>query len=253
MSHLLILCEGQLEKKVLKPFLQPYCLPPRFQSVEVQAYSGNGDLMRHFKGDAETQLRTEPDSSVLCLIDLYNEPFQLYQPKSMTPTEGYQSLKAYMESLIDNRYAGRFAAFPVVMELETWLLADPHLQHSLGFQVNQPEAVPHPTAFLEQHYAGRQQTYRKLTTGVTLFAKASAVRVYEDHCLAFKALVDWLTTSPQKAPSAESLASRQWKTRLDELYSQYERLNAREETDSTLRDEVDAALAAYEAHCRTKP
>lgn len=69
MTHLLVLCEGHLEKSVLKSFLQPFWRI-RFRTVEVQKYSGNGELKKQFKSDAEEQLIQEPVSSVLCLVDL---------------------------------------------------------------------------------------------------------------------------------------------------------------------------------------
>ena len=123
MTHLLILCEGETERRVIKAFLKPYW-EQRFDSAEVIAYEGNGDLKRHFAKDTQDQLASDPGSSVLCLVDLYEEPFKVYALSKMSVEQGFQAVQSYMYGAVDHRFHPRFGAFPVVMEIETWLLAD---------------------------------------------------------------------------------------------------------------------------------
>src|SRR5579859_4117866 len=123
MSRLLILCEGDLEQGILKQFLKPYW-EQRFDTVEVINYRGNGGLKSNFALDTERQLKQEPESSVLCLVDLHEEPFNLYNRGKMSPEVGFQTIQEFMRTHIEIQFHHRFGAFPIVMEIETWLLAD---------------------------------------------------------------------------------------------------------------------------------
>lgn len=184
-----MLCEGQTEAAILKPFLRPYW-EKRFATVEVLHYNGNGELKAKFKKDAEQQLRTEADSSVLCLVDLYHEPFGIYHPDTMTVAEGFQQVQSFMMSQIEARRQHRFGAFPVVMEIETWLLADRYVQRQLSRLIAEPETIPHPTAYLQALYQAESRYYNKVVDGRSLFGRAHATEVYDDNCPHFNLLVD---------------------------------------------------------------
>ncbi|MCK6578877.1 MAG: DUF4276 family protein [Anaerolineae bacterium] len=179
MSVLLILCEGETEKHVLKSFLQPYT-SRRFTDVEILAYDGNGDLKTNFKADAERQLKTEPSSSVICLVDLHEEPFGVVEP-SMNTHDAFAAVQKFMRNSIDARYRARFGAFPVVMEPETWLLADSTVMAFLKLPVQPaPESIKRPAAWLEREIQGG---YKKGSRAQTVFRKCGATRVFDDNSL----------------------------------------------------------------------
>lgn len=246
MAHLLILCEGDIEKRVLEPFLKPFW-SVRFNTVEVQKYSGNGELKTNFKGDAERQLTQEPDSSVLCLVDLYEEPFGLYQPQSMSQFEGFTVVRDFMYRQIKSRFYNHFGAFPVVMEIETWLLADPKVQNQLGESIPYPEEVRHPGGRLEQIYRSRNSTYRKILDGIKLFGMASATRVYEDTCPHFNQLADWLRNPPLApvSPANQKIAAlvATWERERDQKYQRFLELERIAQTDEELAAAIQAETA----------
>jgi hypothetical protein len=222
MSHLLILCEGDLEQRVLEAFFIAYW-QSRFRTVEVQKYAGNGDLKINYKADTQTQLKTEPASSVLCLVDLYQEPFGVYT-SSMNVQQGFLAVQQWLYNAIPQHYHARFGGFPVVMETETWLLADPQIQQKLGQSFPDPENVYHPAGELEKIYRAKKQQYDKIIDGVTLFRQASAKRIYDDNCPHFKQLLDWLTTPPSILPSPQSSAVQQWEQELEQKYQHWQAL-----------------------------
>ena len=128
---LYIFCEGHTEEAVLKNFLRPYW-SKRFLDCEVIRYDGAGDLKVNFAADATRELRTEPDAAVLCLVDLYEEPFGVYDKKRMSIEKGFDTVRRQLQGRIDPELWPRFGAFPVVMEPETWLLADEQIQRKIG-------------------------------------------------------------------------------------------------------------------------
>jgi hypothetical protein len=252
MTHLLILCEGDTEKRILKSFLQPYW-QQRFDTIEVLAYSGNGELKNKFKADVESQLLQESDSSVLCLVDLYEEPFKLYEPHKMTIAEGFEVIQHYMYQQIASKFHNRFGAFPVVMEIETWLFGDEAIQKHLGENILEPETIKHPCGFLDKNYQSRNRSYGKIIDGVSLFGKADAKRVYDDNCPHFQKLVDWLIAPPviwdDRSESVKQ-ALHEWEQQRDEKYQYYLELEKMAETDADL-DRAIQAQEEYEAFLST--
>ncbi len=245
MAHLFILCEGSTERKVLEAFLRPYW-QERFESASVRKFEGNGELKRDFKDFTERELRTEPDASVLCLVDLSREPFDVYNPERMTVAEGYEAVQRHMQKQIKREFQHRFGAFPVVMEIETWLLGDKDIQHVMETNEAEPETIPYPSRFLERHYKSRNRTFGKTTTGVNLFRRASAVRVHEDNCPHFNLLVDWLTKTPMPPPDPQSEVVKSnldtWEAERDAKYQHYLTLAE----NPTTEIELDAAIQAQE-------
>lgn len=256
MAHLLILCEGDLEKQVLESFLRPYWRQ-RFSRAEIQQYSGAGDLKRNFKADAETWLRFEPDAAVLCLVDLYEEPFGLYQSGTMSVNEGYRVLHEHLYKTIRERFHPRFGGFPVVMEPETWLLAAPAVQRYLDLgEIGAPEQIKHPAGYLENIYETRRQKYGKIQSGVDLFSRASAEQVYQDNCPHFNVIADWLITPPaaptrQRDPAIQARKDA-WEKRGEALYARFLELERNARTDA----ELEAAIQAentFNAFMMTNP
>ncbi|MCI0710050.1 MAG: DUF4276 family protein [Chloroflexi bacterium] len=258
MTHLLILCEGEVEARVLKFFLRPYW-QVWFRTLEVQRYDGNGELRAKFKADSEQQLTQEPESSVLCLLDLYEEPFGLYQPPQMTVEEGFTLVQKQMYQQIKSRFHPRFGAFPVVMEIETWLLADSVMQHHLDENIPSPERIEHPSGYLEKIYRSHNSQYGKISDGVSLFGKADAKRVFDDDCPHFEKLVDWLINPPnipdeKSATLTKSLA--EWEAQRDAKYAHLLQLQSTIQTEADLTEanmtETDNAKAEYYAFLQTR-
>jgi hypothetical protein len=113
-----------------------------------------------------------------------------------------------MQALIDGAFQARFGAFPVVHEIETWLLAD--APNTLGSAVAMayPEQIVHPAEYLRQYYEEKKQRYHKLATGRELFRKADARRVFDDNCPHFRLLAGWLRTPPEATPRTPSPSSQ---------------------------------------------
>lgn len=75
--RLVILCEGDTEKRVLKQFLQPYTAG--FTRVDILKTTGNAKLKAEFHTLAETELEDDPEAIVFCLTDLLQAPFSFPQ------------------------------------------------------------------------------------------------------------------------------------------------------------------------------
>jgi|GEM_PF-1200398 len=212
--RLVIICEGQLEKQVLKKFLAPYCTG--FDDVKVRlpdaqtgnAEGGSGRFKQNFQKISEDILAIEPDTYVFCLLDLKGHPFDHLNTPIKDSLDRYyevlyKRIKQYMESLISAPYRDRFFAFPVVMEIETWMLADQEaLQRFFSSQTikrpHTPETDDNPketiVGYFNQHKAKRGQRwkYSEVTDGASIFKHMDAKRVYEDSCPHFKLLIDQL-------------------------------------------------------------
>lgn len=214
---LVILCEGPTEKAVLKDFLQPFCL--HFQSVRVRNFYGNAKLIKHFKEIAELDyLAVDESTIVFCLIDIYQAPLAFPQTVDAmaNPLDAqYAFIKDYFEKQIDSQYGQRFFAFPVVMEVETWLLADseglnayfkPNKQQRIK-AYPKPEAIEHPKQATKDLWKRFRVTdYNEHSDGAKIFKQISAERVYQDTCPHFEMLVNKLyelqgLPSPKISPS----------------------------------------------------
>jgi len=198
--NLVILCEGFTEKKILKEFLRPYC--PSFEHIEIVMPSGVGGaarLKQEFKELAETALETDTEAIVFCLIDLLQAPFSF--PKHIEDdVDPYQAryvyIQHYMQAQIKETLRQRFHAFPVFMELETWLLADVQALNHF-FRTNSltswssPENVLRPAdelkTLMRRHGKGE---YEKVLHGAQLFKLTNAKSVYDDNCPHFVELIN---------------------------------------------------------------
>ncbi|MDX1992416.1 MAG: DUF4276 family protein [bacterium] len=182
MGELFIICEGHTEANTLKAFLRPYW-SKRFDDCQILRRDGNQDVITKLREDVEIALNGYPENAVLCLIDLYEEPFGVYK-REMTREEGFRKVKERLEALVAPQFHTRFGAFPVVMEVETWLLVD--------LDYSSPEEVERPAKELKK----LKPNYNKGIDGSRLFRSASAQRVYDDNCPHFKLMIDWLVAEP---------------------------------------------------------
>lgn len=198
-NFLYIFCEGDTELAVLKNFLRMYW-SQRFEDCEVVKFDGGGDLKAKFARDANQIFNAEPDSSILCLLDLYEEPFGVYDKNQMSHEQGFHAVRQQLMAQIKPKHINRFGAFPVVMELETWLIADPNIQREITQSYDKPEDIEHPA----QELKAWRTHYNKRIDGKNLFNKVSVKRVYEDNCPHFIKIIDWLQTEPEKTPPPDT-------------------------------------------------
>lgn len=252
MSRLFIFCEGYVEQENVKNFLRPFW-QKRFDDVEPpRRYSGAYDLRNNFKRDAEILLKNK-DWYVLCLLDLYEEPFKICKPH-MSHAEQFTLVQRYMYEQINPQYHAHFAAIPVVMEIETWILADPVIQKShlrLNDLISSPEEIEHPYAELKRLFGG---AYDKRIHGTKLFRLASAQRVYDDNCPHFKQLVDWLVNPSalfvsDKQKELDQDIQRQYEQRLAVVQDLRRRLETQQITDhvADLLNQLTAAQKSLDA------
>lgn len=238
MKRLTILVEGFVEEEVVKPFLKLYW-EETFGDVDVIRFDGAPDLKTRFVSISSKRLR-EGDF-VLCLVDVFEEPFRVCKP-NMTPEEQFDRVQAWIHEEVVRNIAPqlyeRFAAFPVVMEIETWLLADADLWKE-DERTSEPETIRHPVARLQRIFKAKNKRYDKKTDGISLFKKASVVRVFEDNCPHFKKLIEWiknpvpLITTPEQLALDQSIQEEyQKKMALEnDLRRQLERFQGDDATD----------------------
>jgi hypothetical protein len=208
MGELFIICEGDTEQRILKAFLRPYW-SRRFQECHVIKGDGSGDVKNKLATNVEIALRGEPENAVLCLIDLYGEPFGVYK-RGMSHEEGFRKVKERLEALVAPQFRTRFGAFPVVMEVETWLLVD--------LEYPNPEEIEHPAQELKQ----RKPNYNKGIDGSRLFAQTIAQRIYNDNCPHFNRMIDWLVAEPiEETREAEEDPNQQRLRRVAAIAQQY--------------------------------
>ncbi len=202
--RLVILCEGDTEKRVLKEFLAPYC--STFSRIDVLNSRGSGNLKQAFYPLAELELDDDPDAVVFCLIDLLEVPYSFPTETNNSPDPNHAKfmfIQGIMRHRVKESVRERFFVFPVVMELETWLLADdqalmtyfhpPASAHNIRYY--EPESISRPSdelSNLVRRFRTKEDGYKKTTHGPNIFRVASAQRVYADNCPHFKLLIDQL-------------------------------------------------------------
>jgi hypothetical protein len=198
--ELLVIFEGDTENAVLLNFLRPYIPEPYRRSVIPFNMKGNTTLKRDYAKASHDHLRAAKSNIVLCLVDLFEQPFKVnVSPDNLE--EHVHAVQQVMRASIDANLWPRFGAFPVVHELETWLLADIHVLKqidSTSEPITSPEQIKHPASYLTQLWEAKHgnNTYSKVNTGIHLFGIANAKRVYEDNCPHFNLMIDWLEQHP---------------------------------------------------------
>jgi hypothetical protein len=197
--RLVILCEGDTEKKVLEDFLKPYCQKLTWGGILNSR--GSGNLKNEFKELAERELKADAETVVFCLIDLLESPFSF--PKNVQDDPDpylaqYGYIRRLMQEQVSETLRDRFYVFPIVMELETWLLADYEALKSY-FGPEHVKPWPAPETVLKPAdelgrlmWVVRKTKYRKPLHGQAIFRKADAERVYRDACPHFVLMIDEL-------------------------------------------------------------
>ncbi len=251
--RLVILCEGPTEKRVLKSFLAPYCT--KLESVRAISSEGSGNLKQEFKFRAESVLEEDQESIVFCLIDLLEAPFKFSKEIRHDPDPylaQYAYIQRFMKEQITEPLRSRFYAFPVVMELETWLLADIQALHNYFGSTSikpwtTPETVLKPADELGRlMWTIRKTKYRKTLHGQAIFGKADAERVYKDACPHFVLMIDqllWLQGLKTDQPPQLFIPNEELYRKLEALKDQYDALwRTFEEKSDAMSDEEYAQL-----------
>jgi hypothetical protein len=98
-------------------------------------------------------------------------------------------LRTRLYARLGHKESDVLGIFPVVIEPETWLLADPTIQNQyLKKKYTHPEHFPEPAEIIAKGIPG----YRKGESAKRFFDQASAEDVYNDNCPHFVYLIDWL-------------------------------------------------------------
>lgn len=249
--RLTILCEGDTEERVLKYFLQPYC--GEFESIQVISSKGASKLEREFPNITELTLRSDEEAIVICLIDLYEAPFE--PPKHVLESYNpliahYSYIKKYMEEKIDSSLRDRFYAFPVVMEIETWLFADVSVLNSFFrttdiLAYTAPETLNHPAKQLNDYSRRyRNREYSKVIDGQALFNRIEAKTVFEDNCPHFNLIINQLlhlqNLETQSQSMSVNIPDNHLYHQFAQLYQQREHLE-----EESLQASSDSELTDY--------
>lgn len=225
---LFILVEGETEFAIVKRFLQPYW-EQRFKRCEVINYKGSGNLKAKYV-ERVRKILSQPDQAALVLIDIKNDPYDI-QNKAVSLIDAYQRIRHIMYAGLGLEEHDRLGIFPVVVEVETWLLADPTIQQEyLKKEITHPEHEPNPELEIKR----LAKYYKKGLSAKKYFDKASALDVYNDNCPHFVYLANWLSGKPFVKPEVEpDIASEieEIKERAQVLQMRYEELNQKIEAN----------------------
>lgn len=187
--RLVLLVEGQTEKRVVPPFVRRWLDPRTTKRIRVVADQivGSARLIRDAERRVKLLLSERDVLAVFGLIDLYGA----------SPSAGGGSvadrvrrLKAGIENPVRKTGVGpeRFRQFVAVHELEAWLLSQPEVFPSpvrMGLEGirRPPEDVDFsepPKRLLKRLYEHRlKRDYRPMTDGTHLFAKLDPDTAYQ--------------------------------------------------------------------------
>jgi hypothetical protein len=208
-----VLVEGDTEAVVVKDFLSPYW-QVRFKKCVVVNYEGSGNLKMKY-GKETKRLLEQPDQAVMVLIDVKNDPFHV-STSAPSQIEAYRQVQTILYRGVGMSESERLAVFPVVKEVETWLLADPTIT---GKTIAHPENEENPASLI--------RNYRKGQRAKPFFERASAQVVYADNCPHFVKMVDWLQGKTPAREELESTFTLEQQKRLELLLAKHQTLAER--------------------------
>ena len=218
---LYIFIEGDTEENVIKDFLKPFW-EKRFSKCVVIRYKGSGRLKNNYARDAKKRLNN--GDAVLVLLDLKNDPFGVWRDKTEDPAEAFVYLQQrLLDGIPGSMHSEYFGAFPVIVEVETWLLADLAMQNpSVKHKYPAPETVPNPVEVLKKYRDYKH--YAKGEQAVHFFKRANPLRIYADRCPHFVRLADWLSqgipTQKLFEPTPQELERQQRLSVLTDKYNE---------------------------------
>lgn len=218
---LYIFVEGETEKAVVKDFLKPFW-QKRFTKCQIWQYKGSGELKDKYIRDCEKLV--EKGYAVLILLDAKNDPFDIWKYQTQDPTEAFNLLRNRLRDRISFLVSEEeLGIFPVVIEIETWLLADLAARNpNMKSKYPTPETVKNPEEILKD-----TEDYTKGERAKSFFKVADAQRVYQDNCPHFVLLADWLAGEPTSEkpfePTQQDVERQATVTRLNAEYAELTR------------------------------
>jgi hypothetical protein len=204
---LVIVCEDSSIEAALRSFFEPIWQVSR--QIVVETTKGNGGFLKAMRAQAK-RYQAEPQAFVLGLIDVRQAEGVIQFPAKITessnPTKAkYEHMLAHYESHLPYE---RCRVLPVVMELETWFIADheglnAYFGRPIAGPITAPEAKEQPTEIIKGYFSKQRKSYLKGVHSAAILKKISAQRVYDDHCPHFRPIVDQLRAWQDGSKTAE--------------------------------------------------
>lgn len=197
MRRVLIYCEDSAELG-LHSLLDAY--RPELDAADLavprpQTTAGAGNMKRHI-GQFVQHAIEDGDAAVMCLIDLYNAPFD-FPKRTRSVGQRVKWMRDELRRLVPRQWRGHLYPHVVIHDLEAWMLADDGpLRSRLGNDVGPWEQPEHinlqrpPSALIGELFRTRlRKTYGKVKDGTFLLKQASSETVYRK-CPSFRYVVN---------------------------------------------------------------
>ena len=192
-----VFVEGDVEKRVLSPFLRRWLDPNttnrvgvhviRFQGVNQFTKKVPIVARKHLDGPAQSEI-----IAAVGMLDLYGVDY--YPPEISSVKERYDWL---CQRFSDEVHHTKFRMFCAVHELEAWILSQPNVlptevKRALPSTV-QPENINFgepPSKLLQKLYDEKlKRQYKKIVDGTNLFTRLDPA-VARDRCPYLKLMLD---------------------------------------------------------------
>ena len=193
-----VFVEGDVEKRVLSPFLRQWldARTTRRVGVQVIRFQGVNEFTKKVPSAARRHLEGPRQAEIIAaigILDLYGVDY--YPSHFSTVDERYEWLCQYFRKAVNH---SRFRMYCAVHEVEAWILSDPHLlpppvRRALPGRVQNPEDVNFdepPSKLLQRLYREKlQRRYKKTVDGTSLFAKLDPAAASK-RCPYLKSMLD---------------------------------------------------------------
>jgi hypothetical protein len=195
--NIVLIVEGDSDKRALRPFLQRWLNGKTSQTVAIDVVNvkGFGNYFNKCPSKATLHLKN-PNVAVIGLLDLHGPD---YPNHCKTSDKQCTHLRQDMQQKVgSDRFRQHFA----IHELEAWLLSDPTIfppdvEKALAKKVTNPESLQAkdlPNKLLERLYLEKmRRDYKKRVHGPALFTKLDPTLAAKK-CPALAALLDDLLT-----------------------------------------------------------
>ena len=194
----IVFVEGDVEKRVLSPFLRQWLDTGTTRRVGVQVFrfQGVSEFTKKVPDAARRHLAGPKQGEIIAAIgvlDLYGVDY--YPSWLSSVDERYDWLCEYFRKEVNHT---KFRMYCAVHELEAWILSQPQLlpppvRRALPGRVQDPEEINFdepPSKLLRRLYREKLQTgYKKTVDGTNLFAKLDPVGA-RDRCPYLRSMLD---------------------------------------------------------------